>query len=137
MIFHGSLLIDLANASWTTLKFFRQRIAKKDFLTVRQNNLLAESDRFTFGARIHNRCDLHARAKRGPVVSQSTTPAITGQATKTQARSKSVTSIEPAAAIHRGIQRTRPEAAARPILPPLAVQAYSTVSQLTDTGRCR
>src|SRR5206468_7054089 len=60
MIFHGSLLIDLANASWTTLKFFRQRIAKKDFLTVGQNNLLAESDRFTFGARIHNRCDLHA-----------------------------------------------------------------------------
>src|SRR5437867_13444957 len=71
MIFHGSLLIDLANASWTTLKFFRQRIAKKDFLTVGQNNLLAESDRFTFGARIHNRCDLHARTKRGPAVSQS------------------------------------------------------------------
>src|SRR2546425_12437426 len=71
MIFHGSLLIDLANASWTTLKFFRQRIAKKDFLTVGQNNLLAESDRFTYGARIHNRCDLHARTKRGPAVSQS------------------------------------------------------------------
>src|SRR3989441_9806250 len=72
MIFHGSLLIDLANASWTTLKFFRQRIAKKDFLTVSQKNLLAESDRFTFRAQMHNRSDLHARTKSGPPISQST-----------------------------------------------------------------
>src|SRR5215470_8087106 len=70
-IFHGSLLIDLANASWTTLKFFGQRITKEDLLPVGQNNLLAESDGFTFGARIHNGCDFHAGTKCGPAVSQS------------------------------------------------------------------
>src|SRR5206468_1697080 len=69
--FMDQLLINLPDTVRTALKVRRQCVTKENFFTVRENKLLAETDRFAFGSRIHHSGDFHAWTQCRLAVSQS------------------------------------------------------------------